>query len=982
MKKLLPYLLLAFLVMPGLAFAGPTSTLNPLNGNAWTLHVFGNGDAIFHILQSIKLLMLPETGETGFNNLLMFLATLGFLVLAIQAGFDPSKNMMKMFSYIIVVASVHMMTLSITANIRIKDSVTNYDNVVPGVPALVGVPAALVSEVGEWFTDTIETYYNIPSEMTVSGGAFNLFGRLMQESNEYVISNPELKKSLSAYVADCVVPAMATGKLHASDLMVSPNMTATLALATHEAILTKYWPVGIPSTTGTGVSFPSNIDYKGTSYPVEGGLGAVLPCAGAWQELEKAMQVHADELVAASARNWSKTGVLIPFEAAMSSAMAMASSGGANAFGNYSRPQGFILQQAMLNSMNGSFRSAAASIGNNDVLMAASLAQAEQSQKSSWFTAARVFTNMMGYVYTTLQAFIFAIVPVVIIALMVPGLGKSIFTNYSQILVWLMLWQPMLSIVNYLITLFGKAQIASSLELAAGVTMQNKYIMTEQTNDLMLAAQFLGTSVPLLTWGLVKGSLAFTEFISHGIGSSMAQQAGATAATGNMSMNNMSMDNASMNKFNTAMSSAVGAQTTMGYTGASQTAWDGGGATRAEMGASQSNVVSSGTSLQQAQSISQSASFMKQASEQMAHAKSLSEDNRFGQNNSAIMAATSSALDSATKGWQAAQASGNTQAKEKAAAAALEVGNTANTQLQAGAEAGVRLSSDKQVFGAIGALTTGVSADVGLKGSATASAASTLQEKSNQTQAFKEAQDLKSSISASKAGSHADSEGRAATNSTGQSRDHTYSVAQQVQMSKAFGATASSTDQASQSLSATASQAVMTSQAMRVQDSDTARNDVLGGGGAGGVAAQAAALGARVQSEVSGNAHLQSMTDSAKGAMDSSGAQKAPGMIGGHPLHSGAPAAPAHVGGGNVANQVQDGQAATERGIAAVQPAMSAAKTDLEAKHAYRADTGSAAYAVERGGAHLKGVADKMDSVQKSFEAKPAEQRAPRPGRE
>lgn len=687
-KKALPFLLaIAALLLPELASA--QSVLKPLDGNSWTLYVFGNGDAIFNILNAIKLLMVPDSGSTGFNSLMMFLATVGFLVLAVQAGFDPGKNLLKMFSYILVVSAVHITTMNIRANILISDPVTNYENVVEGVPALVGVPAALVSEIGHWFTKTVETYYTIPSELTVTGGTFNLFGRLMQESNEYVIVNPELKKSLSAYTADCVVPAMARGTLTASDLMTSPNMTTTLSLATHKAILTKYWPVGKPSTTGTGMSYPTELTYGGETYPVEGGLGAVIPCDAAWSYLSKDMDLHAQELMDATAKQWSKTGVLVPFETGMSVAMSMASSGGANPFANYSKPQGYILQQAMLNSMNGSFRSAAAAIGNNDIMMSAAIAQAEQSQKSSWFTAARVFSNMMGYVYTTLQAFIFAIVPIVVIALMVPGLGKAIFTNYAQILVWLMLWQPMLSIVNFLVTLFGKAQISSTLELAAGVTMQNKFALSENTNDLMLAAQFLGTMVPLLTWGLVKGSLAFTEFISHGIGSSMAQQAGATAATGNMSMGNLSMDNTSMNKFNTAMSAAVGNQTTIGYTGGAMTSSDSGGDAKQEMGGSVTNVMQSGLTKAEKASASAGANASKSATDSLTALESLMKGKGLDVSNSAQFQAAATAVQKLSETAQHAKDSGQSEAAKQADATAQKLALSMVQSAQANAKLGI-----------------------------------------------------------------------------------------------------------------------------------------------------------------------------------------------------------------------------------------------------------------------------------------------------
>jgi len=206
--------------------------------------------------------------------------------------------------------------------------------------------------------------------------------------------------------------------------------------------------------------------------------------------------------------------------------------------------------------------------GNNELMTAASIAQAEQSQRSSWVAGFHVFNNMMGYVFTVLQAFIFAITPMIVVALMVPGLGKSIFTNYAQILIWLTLWMPMLALINYIITLFGTTSIETAMSMSDGVSLSNKGEISVRTTNLVIAAQFLGTMTPLLTWGLVKGAMAFTEFISSGVGSAFASQAGASAATGNMSLNNMSMDNTSMNKFNTAMSSTVGTQATNAFTNA------------------------------------------------------------------------------------------------------------------------------------------------------------------------------------------------------------------------------------------------------------------------------------------------------------------------------------------------------------------------------------------------------------------------------
>jgi hypothetical protein len=130
------------------------------------------------------------------------------------------------------------------------------------------------------------------------------------------------------------------------------------------------------------------------------------------------------------------------------------------------------------------------------------------------------------------------------------------------------LWMPLLAVVNFIITLFGTQSFSGQIVSGGGLTAQNSGVISQSSNNLVLAAEFLGTMVPMLAWGIVNGTLAFTEFIAHGIGSSFAVQAGATAAAGNLSLGNMSMNNNSSNKFNPAMSSTVGAQEVNAFDGA------------------------------------------------------------------------------------------------------------------------------------------------------------------------------------------------------------------------------------------------------------------------------------------------------------------------------------------------------------------------------------------------------------------------------
>ena len=583
MKRILfAVLCLMAVLLPDLAMA---DTLAPLGKTDWDIYVFGNGLVVNEILSGVTLLMVGHS--SSFTTLLVFMASLGFLSLAISAGIDPGKNMLKMFVYILMVWMVTYASTSLTANVVITDTVqdgssTNAVNEyrIAGVPAMVVLPAALTSELGMELTKYMETYFrgDIGTEFTVSGaggGQFNLANKMIKDANTFKFTVPELKKTLNAYVTNCVVPALALGRLQGPSgpggasvstglkaLTETTDFLQMLGSATSDAILTPYYPVD--GNTSAVAALPEMQGVSSDDLTRLATSGFLVSCSNAYTLMSADLNVEAQNMVGQGNAAWAKAGVLVPFEQAYTTLLAQASANGSVA-ANFSSPSGLILQEALLNSMGGTFREAALQTGNNELMQSAAMAQAEQQQKSAWVAGFGIFNNMMGYVFSVLQAFIFALTPIIVIALMIPGMGKTMLTNYAQILVWMTLWTPLLSIINFIITLFGSHAFADSI--GSGLSAHNKGDISERATDLVIAAQFLGTMVPMLTWGIVKGAMAFTDFISHGMGSAFSSQAGATAATGNMSMNNLSMDNTSMSKYNTMSSSAVGAQEVQGAMG-------------------------------------------------------------------------------------------------------------------------------------------------------------------------------------------------------------------------------------------------------------------------------------------------------------------------------------------------------------------------------------------------------------------------------
>lgn len=798
-----------FLIMLALLALTPLGAmaeeLRPATGTAWDLYVNGNSYVVQEVLTGVKLLM--SGSGSGFKTILVFMATVGFLLLAIGAGFDPGKNLLRMFTYVIFAWGVSYGSTQLTADVVINDMVdTSNAPFVDDVPALVALPAVVTSQIGVTFTRFIETFFTGVSDtaFTVSAGQFNLFNRMLEESSQFSFQSPELKKSLSAYTTNCVVPTMALGSLSVQELTTSTNMVASLEKANHNSLLTQYYA---PSER-TSLPNAPELSGSGATLEMSRGPGLMMSCNSAFTAIKEDMEQGAQAMLEAGAAAWSKSGIMTPFETAYSSLLAKASAPGGGSSGGFGSPSGFILQQAMLNVSAGTYRHAAMQTGNNEMVQAASLAQAEQQQKSAWVAGFSVFNNMMGYVFTILQTLIFAMTPLIIIALLVPGLGPKIFANYAQVLIWMTLWQPMLAIVNFILQLYGSHGFAESIGMAGGLNNGNKYIISERSKDLVIAGQFLGTMVPLLTWGIVKGAMAFTEFISSGVGSQFATQAGAAAATGNLSMNNLSMNNTSLDKYSTQMSSAVGFQDVkMGTSAGAMTVTQTQGGTVTTRNEEKLNEAKS-MELSAKNEAARNKSVSEAASTTVAQETSFAGVASLAANRSQSASVREAAMRTLANELSVKEGMSQSDALREVKAAVAADDAAAQSSGQRGVDAS--LSYNQKVGGAVGSLVErvgGASLNVAVKGSASNSATQTATARTGTSEENAQSRDAGTSKAVSQGESQNNS--RSSSREMGSSVDASEGTRydESAAVKRAANQVKTETEQASQSWSAVASAA-------------------------------------------------------------------------------------------------------------------------------------------------------------------------------
>lgn len=562
--------LLGFAVLLGAATSayanGNTINLGP--NNVWTVYAFGNAQAVADAFRALTNFSASGT----FQSIVGMIAVLGVLGVGMSGGFNPA--MAKRFiGYVVAVFLVCYVLFGVSnngplvVNVEVTDTVDMTWKAPVTVPAVVGIPASIISSAGYQITQAIEASFQLPTELKMSQGApFNLAASMIADASQARITDPNLASSLAYYVQDCFTIGVAQGALRADTLISSTDFL-------------------------NDIKFDSKTVMVNTLLQPPVGTPGIVTCSDAWNYINAAVNAQgstaSDFLKDASA--WSKTPAMSVVNAAADSTAQWATNSG------ITDGAALVKQSAILSAFRGAYAQASAQTGNSDFLTGIAMAQATESQRASWITGAELFNKTMGYIFAILQVFVYAITPLVLCASLVPGLGLALLKNFSQILLWLAIWQPMLSIVNFIVLSMQQSELGGILSNGAsgyGFTLTNMGIISEKTSTLRAAASLVGTMVPGLAWAMVKGSVDFSRVIGSAVGENFAQGAANTMTTGNYSLNQASMDSFTANKHSTAATGAWGEGHTNASTVGSR-AFDLGGSKLPSVGEQQMGVGSS-----------------------------------------------------------------------------------------------------------------------------------------------------------------------------------------------------------------------------------------------------------------------------------------------------------------------------------------------------------------------------------------------------
>jgi len=483
-------------------------------GIHFTIHTYGYFDAMFLIVNGIKMIMDSPLMGSLIN--LMAMVSISYYSILIMVGSSSGRSGV----YFAKSAGMVLMIVSLLypkADMLIVDRISGKKEIVTGLPYAFVLPVGTLEALGAGITATFEQVF-----APVSSAPFKDYGmifgqRLVQESKNWKIANPEFIQNMDGFIERCIVipamigveftPSQVYGTNDIFDLVTSDAGTfrkvAFTLNGTRRNLTCKEAGKQLKAYMGSEMGFLSG-KYQDSAFSIAG--GGILNRLG---------RHHGPTLNQVLARN-----IEIGYRGTL---------------GVDAKAEDIVRQNMMINALKDFNR-------KSDLY---GYTRASDSQKSSWVISgelAKVYLPMLlniikGLIYTS---FIF-MVPLMILA---GGMGK--YMKYCVVIFSLQIWPALNSVLNLFIELYSNV---SGPSITGGVLSYSVYSQAHESVDTIVAlAGYLQMSIPFLSFAIVQGGVGSFVHLASSIQSasqSAASMAASEVTSGNRGFDNISNDNQS-----------------------------------------------------------------------------------------------------------------------------------------------------------------------------------------------------------------------------------------------------------------------------------------------------------------------------------------------------------------------------------------------------------------------------------------------------
>jgi hypothetical protein len=477
-------------------------------GIQFAVHTYGHFEAMFYVLNGIKMIM--NSGFMDSMIKLMALVTTGYysirgIAAAAQGG--TGHYFLKTTGMLILITSL----LLPKADMLVIDRISGKKEIVSGLPYAFVLPVGILEAMGAGITSLFEQAFSTVSSMPYKDYGLIFGQRLVQESRNWRIGNPEFAKNMNTFIKRCIVlEAMIGTRFTPDDVFDSTDIfrLVTERAGTFrqvdfrvdgkfERINCKEAGALLKTYLPTEVEF-LKFKYKGSEFSLAGGSGGM----GMQQLLTRNIEI-----------------------------------GYATSFGIRDQSAADIIRQnLMINSLK--------DWGNTNDLYG--YTRADDLQKSNWKIAGDLAKEYLPLLLNIMKALIYASF-IFMLPMMILSGGMSRYLKYCTVVFSLQIWPALNAVLNLFIELYSGVRGAMATD--GHITFTNFNSGHDSVDTIVLVASGLQMAIPALSYAIVQGGVDGFIHLAGNIQSasnSAASVAAGEVTSGNRSFDNITQDTASI----------------------------------------------------------------------------------------------------------------------------------------------------------------------------------------------------------------------------------------------------------------------------------------------------------------------------------------------------------------------------------------------------------------------------------------------------
>ena len=465
-------------------------------GIKFAIHTYGHFDAMFYVLNGIKMIMNSDFTDSMIK-LMAMIATSYYALLGMS-----SANEGRIGTYFLKTAGMIMVITALLmpkADMLVVDRVSGKKEIVTGLPYAFVLPVGILEAFGAGITSLFEQAFAPVGSAPYKDYGMIFGQRIVQEAKNWRISNPEFIRNMDVFLERCgVLEAQIGYRFTPEDVM---NETDLFKLFTDNAgtfrkvdfrinkkrvsLTCKEAGAALKKYMKQEMGFLS-FKYKKSDFAIAGG--------GDMVRLEPIEDGRLNQLLA---RNLEL--------------------GYAGALGVESKAEDIIRQNMMINSLK--------DFNNKSDLYG--YTRAAGIQNSNWAISGELAKEYLPLLLNVMKALVYASF-IFIVPLMILYGGVDKYLKYCVVVFSLQIWPALNSVLNLFIELYSHLKGAG---ISGGtITYGNFNQAHEAVDTIVLVASGLQMSIPFLSFAIVQGGV---QSFVHLAGSVQSASSGAASVASN-----------------------------------------------------------------------------------------------------------------------------------------------------------------------------------------------------------------------------------------------------------------------------------------------------------------------------------------------------------------------------------------------------------------------------------------------------------------